>query len=1020
MPTRFFPRRTAWIFTLLMLTEVLNMAAAEHIVKGGGLSVTLSDRGEITRIVHEKSGRAWDVAGSLGIAGCTTSGTMEVFEAQRDSRSQVTFTRHLVDPANGRACQVKESFTHALGAVDWSVEITGEGEPWSSSIETRLAWKDAPSLRFWTAWADPEGKKGWNDPLVTRPFRDVSLWYGQPSYEAMPYIGFHFNYHKIFSVPIATIMDEKADAGVSLVLSPDDAMLDMKLDTTQDGGIVFSRQHHRVQPGRTVKFTAHLFAHEADWRPGLGWMAERYKNYFEPPLPYAHQVAGTGAYSWYEGELDAARFHQMAFRVNWKASFDFPFMGMFLPPIPEDQEWINFRDKPTSIKQMAEYSQRMHDVGFHVLNYFNVTEFGTALRFPLPPPKITDEQEMWKDSGSFIQQKVADGILYASNGTSPFYSWFRCVAMDPGGPDYQKFLLAQADAHIEQLPASTGICIDRTDWLRFYNPLRDDGQSWMWNRPVASLFLSWNEIMEKLGDHFHKAGKLIYINNAMARVDLMRDVDGMFDEFTYIGSHLNKCAFMCIKKPLIGWIEPRQDEFKSSPDAFMQQNIYMGCYPMAPFPGNDHSNLPDPQVEQLFIDYGPLMDAMRGKQWVLAPHVVSVPGGEALANLFEVPGGFVVPVIHAKAARVRVVLRGMSKLVKADGFDVDALHPGVKEAVKINVERKGEEMILDVPVVRGCAMLRLKQVWLVPDVSYFFGASEVQAHTAIVGATMTCEHQVVSGGCVESSAQDVAAGSTALVALAAHNVINLDVYKDFQLVSSRQDTIIRIPLPAPRILCASATFDKSTEVKLECTATEAAIHYTLDGAEPVEQSPRYVGPVTVNKSQTIKARAFLKGTEPSSVAELQLFSRLPRPPKPKVFISDLEPTKSTVGWGDHAKTDLSIQRRPLTLCGEIFDKGMGTSAVSELAYPMKPAYKRFVAVVGIDDEMKKYDEASVVFQVWMDDRMLCESPVMRANDVWYLDVELPADGKLVRLIATDAGDGINCDHADWADAGFVM
>ena len=40
----------------------------------------------------------------------------------------------------------------------------------------------------------------------------------------------------------------------------------------------------------------------------------------------------------------------MAFTVNWKASFDFPFMGMFLPPVGSDsEEWTDFKGQKTSI-----------------------------------------------------------------------------------------------------------------------------------------------------------------------------------------------------------------------------------------------------------------------------------------------------------------------------------------------------------------------------------------------------------------------------------------------------------------------------------------------------------------------------------------------------------------------------------------------------------------------------------------------------------------------------------------------
>ena len=34
---------------------------------------------------------------------------------------------------------------------------------------------------------------------------------------------------------------------------------------------------------------------------------------------------------------------------------------------------------------------------------------------------------------------------------------------------------------------------------------------------------------------------------------------------------------------------------------------------------------------------------MRGKKWVLLPHVVEVADKAAAVNLFEVPGGYVIP-----------------------------------------------------------------------------------------------------------------------------------------------------------------------------------------------------------------------------------------------------------------------------------------------------------------------------------------------------------------------------------------
>jgi len=95
-----------------------------------------------------------------------------------------------------------------------------------------------------------------------------------------------------------------------------------------------------------VRFSLDITAHAADWRAGAGFMVRRHPAFFDPPNPLAHELSGCGAYSFHEGDLDAWKFHGMAFRVNWKASYDFPHMGMFLAPVGDDVQWVNFKNQP--------------------------------------------------------------------------------------------------------------------------------------------------------------------------------------------------------------------------------------------------------------------------------------------------------------------------------------------------------------------------------------------------------------------------------------------------------------------------------------------------------------------------------------------------------------------------------------------------------------------------------------------------------------------------------------------------
>ncbi len=57
-------------------------------------------------------------------------------------------------------------------------------------------------------------------------------------------------------------------------------------------------------------------------------------------------------------------------------------MGMFLPPVSRDIEWKRLGGGNMSIRKMNAYAASMKEKGFYVLNYFNITEFGTGIQFP--------------------------------------------------------------------------------------------------------------------------------------------------------------------------------------------------------------------------------------------------------------------------------------------------------------------------------------------------------------------------------------------------------------------------------------------------------------------------------------------------------------------------------------------------------------------------------------------------------------------------------------------------------------
>ncbi len=135
-------------------------------------------------------------------------------------------------------------------------------------------------------------------------------------------------------------------------------------------------------------------------------MSSAYPEYFNPANPSADAMAGTGGYSDSDVDFDIAKMKKMAFSVNWRASFDFPYMGMFIPPVKSNETWTRFGGRPTSVANMQSYAQKMKNLGFHVLSYFNVTEFGAKMKYPPDPVSAIDESELWKSANDFLSVKL--------------------------------------------------------------------------------------------------------------------------------------------------------------------------------------------------------------------------------------------------------------------------------------------------------------------------------------------------------------------------------------------------------------------------------------------------------------------------------------------------------------------------------------------------------------------------------------------------------------------------------------
>lgn len=134
------------------------------------------------------------------------------------------------------------------------------------------------------------------------------------------------------------------------------------------------------------------------------------------------------------------------------------------------------------------------------------------------------------------------------------------------------------------------------------------------------------------------------------------------------------------------------------------------------------------------------------------------------------------------------------------------------------------------------------------------------------------------------------------------------------------------------------------------------------------------------------------------------------------YISDMNWSSATTGYGVITK-DKSVTNdgQPINLAGKTFTKGLGVHAISEIKYALGGQYSRFVSYVNL-----QYGASGTVnYQVWADGVKLFDSGVMDSLSITKA-VNVDVTGKQeLRLVVSDASDGINADWAAWADARLI-
>jgi hypothetical protein len=142
-----------------------------------------------------------------------------------------------------------------------------------------------------------------------------------------------------------------------------------------------------------------------------------------------------------------------------------------------------------------------------------------------------------------------------------------------------------------------------------------------------------------------------------------------------------------------------------------------------------------------------------------------------------------------------------------------------------------------------------------------------------------------------------------------------------------------------------------------------------------------------------------------------------------VYLSDLKPAKyEYLPYLDEKwpwAADCAVTGRDLRLGGSTYDKGLGVHAHCRLTYSLGGAFRRFEALVGLDDlEGRK---GSVRIKVLGDGKVLTEEPpAERTHADGPARIRVSVEGVKELTLEVESASGGNVqDVVDWADARLV-
>ena len=467
---------------------------------------------------------------------------------------------------------------------------------------------------------------------------------------------------------------------------------------------------------RTMSTKVMMMFHEGDWRPGVGKVFKRWKEFFVPGSDTIYKYEGVFTCEGIHTSDDLKRCRDFGIKTLEVHGHFEHYCDYFQDG---KDSWWSLQAKETYFHK---HKRKLTEAEVHA--YFEThTDEQVAKELDMPVDRVRHrrsdvKQRLQKlsDAGiglywyfnytdgfrPIVEKRWADSIAKNEDGTPQPSGWHMCHNMNAElKHSFGKFMFESARKIFETYPMLNGFFLDcfRHFEIDFAH---DDGITVVNNKPAYSMNFSYDAVQKAIREEILKDTRATFANKPQS-IRSMRYSDGVLLEGDG-NVHEEKFFWACIGKPLFFmWTSG-----KHNIDENLRRSIFAGSFPKyAEEPGKPYE-----ENKALFEKYLPLCAQFIRRVLCFEHDPMRVPAGSR-GRLFTVGEDYVAGIMSDLGGPDDTIVFGKTPHAVfrvARGHDVSkvgVMLPGDKDYRSVDFKFDGTMIFVPLPGYKNCAVVRL-------------------------------------------------------------------------------------------------------------------------------------------------------------------------------------------------------------------------------------------------------------------------------------------------------------------------